>query len=122
MRARYQSICVRFREDDPEHMAAYEYIHMGMSRNTAAADVIAELVKEKEKDRGGTIAPASGEQMLLMLSDVQRLCRDMDERMSRGAFPPDGDGKGDDDTGQEGNRSDVEMEEAIFDFALDIGD
>ena len=120
MRAKYQQLLIRFREDDPAHMEAWDYIHDMSTRNRSGADIIADLVKGK--DRGSISAPASERHLTDMLSDVLHLCRNMDERISRGAFPPAGQGSGNSNPGQEENRSEAEVETGILDFALDMGD
>ncbi len=118
MRAEYKTILVRFRKDDQAHMAAWEYIHGRCSRKRAAADVIAELVKEK--DRGGVIAPGSERQIIDLLSDVLHLCRDMDAKVGRGAVSPAVEEDHRNDTRQEKDQSEVETD--ILNFALDMGD
>jgi len=120
MRAKYKQILVRFREDDPDHMEAWNYIHAMSSRNKASADVIAGLVKEK--DRGGSIAPASEKQILMMLSDVQHLCRDTNDRISRGAVPPVDVDMVSNNAGREESQGEAGVEAGILSFALDMGD
>lgn len=120
MRAEYKTILVRFRKDDPGHMAAWEYIHDMCSRKRAAADVLAELVREKGGD--GIIAPVSEGQIADMLSDVLHLCRDMDAKINRGVLSPASEDVSDDGIRQEKDQSEVEVETGIIDFALDMGD
>ncbi|MCR5127790.1 MAG: hypothetical protein K6B69_06730 [Lachnospiraceae bacterium] len=120
MRAKYKQILIRFREDDPEHMKAWQYIRDMGSRNKATADVITELIREK--NRGGTIAPASEKQLMEMLSDVRQLCLSMDDRLSRAAIPPAGTGTINDGEGQAETRGEGEVERGILDFALGMGD
>ena len=120
MRAEYKTILIRFRKDDQDHMAAWDYIHEMCSRKITAADVIADMVKGK--DRSGNTAPASEKQITDMLSDVLRLCRDMDVRIGRGAFSPAVDDFSNDIAQQEKDQSEVEVETGIIDFALDMGD
>lgn len=120
MRVEYKTILVRFRKDDPDHMAAWDYIHDICSRKITAADVIAEMVKGK--DRSGNAAPASEEQIANMLSDVLRLCMDMDTKIGRGALSPAVDDSSNNIIQQEKDQSEVEVETGIIDFALDMGD
>ena len=119
MRAEYKTILVRFRKDDQDHMSAWEYIHDRCSRKRAAADVLAELVREK--DRGGFTVPASEKQITDMLSDVLHLCRDMDVKMGRGVLSPARD-ESTDSMQQVKEQSEVEVEAGLIDFALDMGD
>ena len=120
MRAEYKTILIRFRKDDPDHMAAWDYIHEMCSRKITAADVIAEIVKGK--DRSGNAAPASEKQITDMLSDVLRLCMDMDTKIGRGALSPAPDESSGNDIRQEKDQSEVEVETGSMDFALDMGD
>ena len=119
MRAEYKTILVRFRKDDQDHMSAWEYIHDRCSRKRTAADLLAELVREK--DRGGITVPASEKQITDMLSDVLHLCQDMDARIGRGVISPAVD-EGQSSTQQVKDQSEVEVEAGIIDFALDMGD
>ena len=119
MRAEYKTILVRFRKDDQEHMSAWEYIHDICSRKRAAADVLAELVREK--DRSGITVPASEEQIKEMLSDVLHLCRDMDAKIGRGVLSPASENVSSDGLRQEKDQGEVEVETGIIDFALDMG-
>ncbi len=119
MRAEYKTILVRFRKDDQDHMLAWEYIHDRCSRKRTAADLLAELVREK--DRGGITVPASEEQIADMLSDVLHLCRDMDAKMDRGVLSPVRD-ESTSSMQQVKDQSEVEVETGIIDFALDMGD
>ena len=120
MRAEYKTILVRFRKDDPGHMAAWDYIHEMCSRKITAADVIADMVKGK--DRNGNAAPASEKQITDMLSDVLRLCMDMDTKIGRGVLSPAPDETSGISIWQEKDQSEVEVETGIMDFALDMGD
>lgn len=120
MRAKYRQILIRFREDDPEHMKAWQYIRDMSSRNKATADVITELIREK--NRGGTIAPASEKQLMEMLSDVRQLCLSMDDRLSRAAIPPATTMAINGDDGQAETLGEGEVEKGILDFALGMGD
>ncbi len=119
MRAEYKTILIRFRKDDPGHMAAWDYIHEMCSRKIAAADVIAEMVKGK--DRSGNAAPASEEHITDMLSDVLHLCRDIDTRIGRGVLSPAPDETSGIGIRQEKDQSEVEVETGIMDIALDMG-
>lgn len=118
MKAEYKNILVRFRKDEPGHMAAWNYIHDMISRKKTSADVIAELVEQKVRD--GVIAPVSDEQIFSTLSDVQRLCKNMDEKISRVALSPAAVSDGVIST--EKDQSEEEIETGILDFALDMGD
>lgn len=120
MRAEYKTILIRFRKDDQDHMAAWDYIHDMCSRKIAAADVIAEMVKGR--NRSGITAPASEGQITDMLSDVLHLCRDMDAKIDRGALSPASNEAYGNDVQQEKDQSEVEVETGIIDFALDMGD
>ena len=120
MRAEYKTIFVRFRKDDPGHMAAWDYIHDICSRKMTAADVIAEMVKEK--DRSGISAPASEKQIADVLLDVLHICQAMDAKIDRGALSPASDDISVNDIRQEKDQSEVEVETGIIDFALDMGD
>ena len=118
MRAKYRQMLIRFREDDPGHMEAWEYLHGG---TRSAADVVADLVRGR--DAGGSNTAVSSEKQILdMLSDVQRLCRSMNERAGREAGPTVPLDNQTDCVGQEVDRSEEEVESGIFDFALDMGD
>lgn len=119
MRAEYKTILVRFRKDDQDHMLAWKYIHDRCSRKRTAADLLAELVREK--DRGGITVPASEGQIADMLSDVLHLCRDMDAKMDRGVLSPVRD-ESTSSMQQVKDQSEVEVETGIIDFALDMGD
>jgi len=120
MRAEYKTILIRFRKDDPSHMAAWDYIHDMCSRKIAAADVIAEMVKGR--NRSGITAPASEEQIKDMLSDVLHLCRDMDAKIGSGALSHASEDVSGEGIRQEKDQSEVEVETGIIDFALDMGD
>ena len=120
MRAEYKTILVRFRKDDPDHMAAWDYIHDMCSRKMAAADVIAEMAKGK--DRSGNADPASEKEIADMLSDVLHLCMDIDTKIGRGALFPAPDDISGNDIRQEKDQSKVEVETGIIDFALNMGD
>ena len=118
MRAEYKTILVRFRKDDPGHMAAWDYIHDRCSRKTAVADVIAEMVKGN--DRSDNVAPASEKQIADLLLDVLHLCQVMDAKIDRDALSPASEDISGNDIRQEKDQSEVEA--GIIDFALDMGD
>lgn len=87
MRADYKSLCVRFREDDPAHMAAYEFLQGRVTGGRSYADIIAELVAEKcgQSDDGTGVF---GKNYSDELTGIKHICSQIWEKMSRCAYPP----------------------------------
>ncbi|MBR1479100.1 MAG: hypothetical protein IJ608_14245 [Lachnospiraceae bacterium] len=86
--AKSRSICVKFREDDPEQMAAWEYLTNERGTKTYA-EMITALVRESCGN--GSLAPAvNREQSFGVLSEIKHICLDIRERMDRCALSPVG--------------------------------
>ena len=86
--ARSRSICVKFREDDPEQMAAWEYLTNERGTKTYA-EMITALVRESCGN--GSSAPAvDREQSTELLAEIKHICLDIRERMDRCALSPVG--------------------------------
>ena len=83
-----RSICVKFRENDPEQMAAWEYLTNERGAKTYA-EKIADLMKEKAGE-GELSSPVDREQSTELLAEIKHICLDIRERMDRCAFSPVG--------------------------------
>ena len=84
--AKSRSICVKFREDDPEQMAAWEYLTNERGTKTYA-EMITALVRESCGN--GSLAPAvNREQSFGVLSEIKHICLDIRDRMDRCALSP----------------------------------
>lgn len=83
-----RSICVKFRENDPEQMAAWEYLTNERGAKTYA-EIITALVMESCGN--GSSAPAvDREQSSGVLAEIKHICLDIRERMDRCALSPVG--------------------------------
>lgn len=81
-----RSICVKFREDDPEQMAAWKYLTNERGTKTYA-EMITALVRESCGN--GSSAPAvDREQSTELLAEIKHICLDIRERMDRCALSP----------------------------------
>ena len=79
-----RSICVKFRENDPEQMAAWEYL-----TNERGAKTYAEKIADLMRGKAGEEALSSlvdREQSFGMLSEIKHICLDIRERMDRCAL------------------------------------
>ena len=83
-----RSICVKFREDDPEQMAAWEYLTKGRGTKTYA-EKIADLMRGKAGEEALS-SLVDREQSFGMLSEIKHICLDIRERMDRCALSPVG--------------------------------
>ncbi|MBO4389795.1 MAG: hypothetical protein J5825_02930 [Lachnospiraceae bacterium] len=87
--AKSRSIRVKFREDDPEQMAAWEYLTNERGAKTYA-EKIADLMKEKAGE-GELSSPVDREQSTELLAEIKHICLDIRERIDRCALSPVGD-------------------------------
>ena len=93
--AKSRSICVKFREDDPEQMAAWKYLTNERGTKTYA-EMITALVRESCGN--GSSAPAvEREQSTELLAEIKHICLDIRERMDRCALSPVGTGEAPED-------------------------
>ena len=82
--AKSRSICVKFREDDPEQMSAWEYLTNERGAKTYA-EMITALVKESCWN--SSLDPTvDREQSFGVLSEINHICLDIRERMDRCAL------------------------------------
>ena len=85
-----RSICVKFREDDPKEIAAWEYLTNERGSRTYA-EMIAELIKEKAGQSTDAL-PVNRGQSEELLTEIRRICLDIKDTMDRCAVSPVGDG------------------------------
>ena len=85
-----RSICVKFREDDPKQIAAWEYLTNERGSRTYA-EMIAELIKEKAGQSTDAL-PVNRGQSEELLTEIRHICLDIKDTMDRCAVSPVGDG------------------------------
>ena len=85
-----RSICVKFREDDPKQIAAWEYLTNERGSRTYA-EMIAELIKEKAGQSTDAL-PVNRGQSEELLTEIRHICLDIKDTMARCAVSPVGDG------------------------------
>ena len=80
-----RTICVKFREDDPDQMEAWKYLQNDRGTKTSG-ELIADLIKS----RGCTVAPrhGSGYEDSQALMDIKHICLDIREAIGRCALSP----------------------------------
>lgn len=83
-----RSICVKFREDDPDQMAAWEYLTRNHGAKTYA-ETIADLMKEKPGACENPL-PVSRGQSEELLTEIRHICLEIKERMDRCDLSPVG--------------------------------
>lgn len=83
-----RSICVKFREDDPDQMAAWEYLQNERGSKTYS-EMIAALVKERTGD-AIPFPEVNREQADGLLTEIRHICVEIRDTMSRCAFSPAG--------------------------------
>ena len=86
-----RSICVKFREDDPAQMAAWEYLTNERGAKTYA-EKIADLMKEKAGE-GALPSLVDREQSAGVLAEIKHICLDIRDQMDRCALSPVGTGE-----------------------------
>lgn len=84
-----RSICVKFREDDPEQMAAWEYLANERGTKTYA-EMITALVKESCGDGLSSPTVARKQSSTDLLAEIKHICLDIRERMDRCVLSPVG--------------------------------
>ena len=84
--AKSRSICVKFREDDPEQMAAWKYLTNERGTKTYA-EMITALVRES-CGNGSSAPTVDREQSTELLTEIKHICLDIRERMDRCALSP----------------------------------
>ena len=85
MRARYRSVCVKFREDDPLQMRAWEYLRSRGDRRSYSRIISEALVgKEEAADIRGSYEPSSPELGWLeeRLDELREICVGIREHIS----------------------------------------
>ena len=85
--AKSRSICVKFREDDPEQMAAWKYLTNERGTKTYA-EMITALVREGCGDGLSSPAVARKQSSTDLLAEIKHICLDIRERMDRCALSP----------------------------------
>lgn len=82
-----RTICVKFREDDPDQMEAWKYL-----QNDRGTKTYGELIAELIKSKGCTVAPLHGSDYedSPLLMDIKRICLDIRETIDRCALSPIG--------------------------------
>ena len=85
-----RSICVKFREDDPEQIEAWEYLTNERGSRTYA-EMIAELIKERAGQSTDAL-PVNRGQSEELLTEIRHICLDIKDTIDRCAVSPVGDG------------------------------
>lgn len=73
-----RSICVKFREDDPNQMEAWHYLQNERGARTYA-ELIADMVKERNREQSDGL-----------LAEIRHICLDIKDRVTGCAFSPTG--------------------------------
>ena len=87
MRARYRSVCVKFREDDSLQMRAWEYLRSRGDKRSYSRIISEALVgKEEAVDIRGSYEPSSPELGWLeeRLDELREICVGIREHISEG--------------------------------------
>ena len=87
--AKSRSICVKFREADPEQMATWKYLANERGTKTYA-EMITALVRES-CGNGSSAPVVDREQSTELLAEIKHICLDIRERIDRCALSPVGD-------------------------------
>ncbi len=85
-----RSICVKFREDNPDQIVAWEYLTNDRGSRTYA-EMIAELIKERVGQSTDAL-PVNRGQSEELLTEIRRICLDIKDKMDGCAVSPVGDG------------------------------
>ena len=137
MRARYRSICVKFREDNAEQMHAWEYLRTH-AKGTSYSALIANAVSALEKKRvqavteesisSGMQCAADGdsrkqmERMEQMLREIKTICTAIRDDAGRSLPPMNGKAEDTSVTGkrEEGERDDP-FRKNVISLAMRMG-
>ena len=123
MRAKYRSICVKFREDDPKQLAAWEYLQKRVSVRCSYGVIIAELIAAGPGDSG--IVPGEPlKQIEERLRRLEHICMETKEQVQMRDFPPAGmpavgGSKG---AGVEETQNEAQLNAGVASFVLSMGD
>ncbi|SDA79086.1 hypothetical protein SAMN02910275_02931 [Butyrivibrio sp. INlla18] len=123
MRAKYKSILVKFREDDPSQLAAWEYMRERLTEKRSYAAIIAEMVAETPGD-STTVSGQPLKQIEESLSRLEHICLSIDEKVQMGSLPPTGANAGSitTGTGAEEIQSEGRYTAGIANLVLSMGD
>lgn len=129
MRAKYKTVCVKFRTDDAAQMRAWEYLRKHASEKSYSA-LIADAVTAKECFEDTTDGCSEAEhdfqermsRMEQMLLEIKMICTAATDGAGRSLPPADEAGAVQPESGQtEEARHESEMPQKFLDFVLGMG-
>lgn len=120
MRVRYKSLCVKFREDDPLQVKAWEYLKSHGNRKSYS-QIIAEAISGLDENTAEQTEKAGSCQWLEeRFAEIKGICSSIYEKIESGMIP--------DDKERHNNAAVDEVEvkgtmpQGILEMALSMGD